>query len=434
MAKHLHELRDPIHGFIRVETDERRAVDSRPFQRLRHIHQLALTSLVYPGATHKRFEHSLGVMELAGRVYDIVTDPAHLTDDTVRDLVPKHASFEHHYWRRVVRMAALCHDIGHLPFSHAGVDLLPDKKKHEHLTMALIESKHLSSVWQALNVKPADVAKLAVGPEKYKHSTFTDWEAILSEIIIGDAFGVDRIDYLLRDSHHIGVAYGKFDHVRLIDNLRILPKAETQGRELSMGIDQGGLHSAEALFLARYFMYTQVYFHPIRQVYDHHLVTFIKSLIHGGMFSLDLEEHLRRTDNEVLCELQEAARNHGHKGHIPARLIVEREHFQLVYERNPADVSRSPEAGRAISRALACEFGETSVHYARYRERGRAFDFPVLTRTGVHSSSAVSDILQRLPVVAFDFVLVAREKKLEAERWLKTNRERVLTPETEGSS
>jgi uncharacterized protein len=430
MAKHLHEIRDAIHGFISVETDERRVIDSRPFQRLRHIHQLALTYLIYPGATHRRFEHSLGVMELAGRVYDIITDREHLTDDAVRDIVPKPDSFDHKYWRRVVRMAVLCHDIGHLPFSHVGEDLLPDKKKHEHLTMALIESDLMRPVWNALNVKPAEVAKLAIG-QRYTQAKFTDWEAILSEIIIGDAFGVDRMDYLLRDSHHTGVAYGKFDHIRLIDNLRILPKTYTQGGELSLGIDQGGLHAAEALLLARYFMYTQVYFHPIRRVYDHHLVTFIKSLLPGGMFSLDLEEHLRMTDNELTCELLDAARNPGHKGHVPARLIAQREHFQLVYERNPADIARNPQAGQLVCKGLAGQFADTCVHYTSYRERGRVFDFPVLTRSGVGSSSDHSDILQRLPVVAFDFVFVARDKKGEAERWLKENKERILMLETE---
>lgn len=434
MAKHMHEIRDAIHGFIHVETDERRAIDSRPFQRLRHIHQLALTNLIYPGATHRRFEHSLGVMELADRVYDVITNPEHLTDDAVRNIVPKPNSFDYQKWRRVVRMAALCHDIGHLPFSHVGEDLLPDKKKHEDLTMALIESEHLRSVWNTLNVKPVEVAKLAVGPAKYSQSKFTDWEAILSEIIIGDAFGVDRMDYLLRDSHHTGVAYGKFDHIRLIDNLRILPKSYTTGGELSLGIDQGGLHAAEGLLLARYFMYTQVYYHPIRRVYDHHLVTFTRSILEGGMFSLDLEEHLRMTDNEVMSELLDAARNPAHAGHIPARLIAEREHFQLVYERNPADVLQNPEAGRLFSEGLTGQLTDTCVYYSRYRERGRVFDFPVLTRSGVCSSSDVSDILQRLPVVAFDFVFVAREKKIEAERWLKENRERLLTLETESKT
>lgn len=85
MASGVHEIRDPIHVFVRLDDAEREVLDSAPLQRLRHIHQLALTYLVYPGATHKRFEHSLGVMELASRVFDVVTDPANLSDE-IRDL------------------------------------------------------------------------------------------------------------------------------------------------------------------------------------------------------------------------------------------------------------------------------------------------------------------------------------------------------------
>jgi HD superfamily phosphohydrolase len=427
MNKRQHEIRDPIHTFISLDTDERKVLDSRPVQRLRHIHQLALTHLIYPGATHRRFEHSLGVMDLAGRVYDVVTDPANLLVDPVRDLVPEHNSFDHKRWRWVVRMAALCHDIGHLPFSHAGEDLLPDGKKHEHLTLDLIESEHMRSLWNDLNVKPTDVARLAVGPGKYPSPNFSDWEAILSEIIIGDAFGVDRIDYLLRDSHHTGVAYGKFDHNRLVDNLRILPKSDAEECELTLGIDQGGLHAAEALLLARYFMYTQVYFHPVRRVYDHHLVSFIKAALPGEQFSMKLEDHLQMTDNELTTDILTAARSPSHAGYVPARLIVEREHFKLVYERNPADLARNTNAAAIFAAGLTSQFPSTSVHYSRYRERGRAIDFPVWTRSGVSSAWALSDILQRLPVVAFDYIFVARDKELEAERWLKHNREQLLS-------
>lgn len=428
MNKRHHEIRDPIHTFIRLETDERRVVDSKPFQRLRHIHQLALTYLIYPGATHRRFEHSLGVMELAGRVYDVVTDPENLHHDGARDIVPD--GFDRLYWRRVVRMAALCHDIGHLPFSHAGEGLLPDGKKHEDLTVALIESDFLRPQWDALNVKATDVAKLAVGPGKYRHIRFTDWEAILSEVIIGDAFGVDRIDYLLRDAYHAGVAYGKFDHNRLVDSLRILPKSDESG-ELTLGVDQGGLHSAEALLLARYFMYTQVYFHPVRRIYDFHLVSFLKAILTNGMFSLNLDEHLQTTDNEVTSNLLEASRTPSHPGYVPARLIVERDHFRLVYQRDPADVAKTTDAGQQIADGLAGQFSDTCVHYSRYRERNRSFDFPVLTPAGVRSSWALSDILQHLPVAAFDYVFVVREKKQEAVNWLRSNRDRLLTPPTE---
>jgi len=85
--KQTHEIRDPIHVFIRMSTAERKVLDSKPLQRLRHIHQLATTSLVYPSATHKRFEHSLGVMELASRVYDVVTKNENLNDE-IRHIVP----------------------------------------------------------------------------------------------------------------------------------------------------------------------------------------------------------------------------------------------------------------------------------------------------------------------------------------------------------
>jgi HD superfamily phosphohydrolase len=119
MAKNIHEIRDPLHIFIRLDTTERKVLDSKPFQRLRNISQLALTYLVYPGATHKHFEHSLGVMELVSRVFDVVTNPNRISEN-IRDLLsPLSNPDELSYWRRVLRMAALCHDVGHLPFSHA---------------------------------------------------------------------------------------------------------------------------------------------------------------------------------------------------------------------------------------------------------------------------------------------------------------------------
>jgi len=97
VVKNTHEIRDPIHNFIRLDSNERKILDSRPFQRLRYIHQLGLTYLLYPSATHRRFEHSLGVMELASRVYDVITNPANIYHDTIIDEVPPLNSFNHQY-------------------------------------------------------------------------------------------------------------------------------------------------------------------------------------------------------------------------------------------------------------------------------------------------------------------------------------------------
>ncbi len=221
MGKNIHEIRDPIHVFVRLTSDEREVLNSRAFQRLRYIHQLATTYLVYPGATHRRFEHSLGVMELATRIFDIVADQANLTD-SIRAMLPEVTNdHKRTYWRQVLRVAALCHDLGHLPFSHAAEkELLPAGTKHEQLTREIITDNELGSILDGMKLQRIDVVKLALGPKEAPDLTFSTWETILAEIIVGDAFGADRMDYLLRDSHHAGVAYGRFDHFRLIDTLR----------------------------------------------------------------------------------------------------------------------------------------------------------------------------------------------------------------------
>ncbi len=360
-------------------------MDSRPFQRLRQIHQLALTYLVYPGASHKRFEHSLGVMELADRVFHIVTHPNNLTDD-IRAIIPEISETDKRaYWRSVLRMAALCHDLGHLPFSHAAEEvLLPNGCNHESLTIEIIRSDEMQAIWQQMTppLRSDDIVKLAVGQKGARDLAFTDLESILAEIIVGDVFGVDRIDYLLRDSYHTGVAYGRFDHNRLIDTMRILPSppssADHQSKEPTLGVEEGGLHSAEALLLARYFMYSQVYFHPIRRIYDIHLRDFLTSFLPTGTFPTEIEAHLEMTDNEVLSALREAAANSTKKGHKYARRIMKREHFKLLYQRNPDDIRRNPDAVQSIYAGVSKEFGKEYIEIDTYAQSGGILDFPIL--------------------------------------------------------
>jgi len=435
MTIHWHEIRDPIHIFVRLDTDERKVLDSRPFQRLRHISQLALTYLIYPGATHKRFEHSLGVMELAGRVFDTITSDQNVTDE-LRDLVPEIARpDERNYWRRVLRMAALCHDIGHLPFSHAAEDeLLPDGWSHERLSRILIENELMTKIWKEMRppLDPEHIVKVALGARKTKDLSFTKWERILSEIIVGDAFGVDRIDYLLRDSHHSGVAYGKFDHYRLVDELRILPSNEGS-TEPALGIAEGGIYSAEALALARYFMFSQVYYHPIRLIYDRHLKDFLVewlaegSLFPGGTFPINVEGHLQITDNEVNVALSSAARNPSAKGHEAAIRIIERKHFRVLYERNPTDLALHSSPGEVIAIAAKSKFGETSIRYSKPKIKDIAADFPVRTRDGrVVPAIAISEVLTSLKPMAIDYVFIAPDRLKDATEWLLKERQKIL--------
>jgi len=407
-------------------------LDSRPFQRLRQIHQLAMTYLVYPGATHRRFEHSLGVMELASRVFDIITaEPIH---DTVRSIIP--IDDLKRYWRRVLRMSALCHDLGHLPFSHAAEEeLLPDGWDHERITAEIIKSKEMREIWErglTMPLKTEDIIKVALGPKKAKKLglEFNDWETILSEIITGDTFGVDRMDYLLRDSLHTGVAYGKFDHYRLIDTLRILPKSKDgdDSTEPTLGLAAGGIQSAEALLWARYFMYSQVYFHPVRRIYDIHLKDFLKEWLPNGKFSTVIEDHLAITDNEVIVELRKAALGTKHPGHIHAKRIIEHKHFKVLYECTPGDRNININAGKAVYDAACEKFGPDAVRRDQYTQKNSSQNFPVLQDGKILQSIDLSDTLTKAPVAATDLVFIDREHLDAAKKWLEDNHGNIIKP------
>lgn len=437
MRKQHFEIRDPVHTFVTLDESERRVLDSLPFQRLRHIHQLALSSLVYPGASHRRFEHSLGVMEVAGRIYDVVTRLDKLSDE-VRDVVPVKGSLEDAVSRSLLRIAALCHDMGHLPFSHAAEDeLLPEGWDHERITYEIVCSEDMRSIWSGMTHRPdpEQLAKIALGPANAaKLSTglsFSPWEAILAEMVTGDSFGADRIDYLLRDSLHTGVAYGRFDHHRLISTLRILPAATQERdaeeplarREPQLGIERGGVESAEGLWLARYFMFSQVYFHPTRLIYDQHLKDFLAASLPDGMFPTDVAGHLALTDAEVTTAMRAAARDAGAPGHDAARRILERDHFRVAYQRRPDDSSFDV---RALFDAAVERFEPDNVRFGGSPKRGAA-DFPVLDRDGsVVSAESLSDVLAEIPASRNQYVFVAPELRDEAERWLRSERDRIV--------
>jgi HD superfamily phosphohydrolase len=131
-----HKIRDPIHGFIHFSNTERTIIDAPYFQRLRGIKQLALTCLVYPGAMHTRFEHTLGVMEMATRAFDSLSSRHQV--ELKRNF--KRVDLSLPEARQLLRLTALFHDTGHLPFSHAAENILPDKKSHEDVSVAIVEN------------------------------------------------------------------------------------------------------------------------------------------------------------------------------------------------------------------------------------------------------------------------------------------------------
>ncbi len=339
------EIRDPIHGFIELDDWERDIVNHPVFQRLRRIRQLGLTDMVYPGATHSRFEHSLGVMHVATRMFEAIVDrrrdflrAAYKYDDAglARD-------------KRILRLAALLHDVGHAPFSHGGEGLMPEIEKdrqfgHEQYSAAIvanlmrdvIESHPLN---QNHEIKAQDIADFLEGKASVGRR-------LLWANLVDGQLDADRADYLLRDSHHIGVTYGHFDLQRLLTTLTVVEDSDRGSPALA--VEEGGLHAAEGLIIARYMMFTQVYFHRVRRAYDRHLAGALRMLLEqsGGFFpppigEKNLGEFIEWEDWRVLGRL--ASRDGGSDGEI----IRSRNHDRCVFE--------TPESPELKDRELLAE-------------------------------------------------------------------------------
>lgn len=323
-------------------------------------------------------------------------------------------------------MGALCHDLGHVPFSHAAENLLAGNYHHEQLSVDLILDPSMRSIWDAFPLRAEDVAKVAVGPSKWLGgaAAYSPWDKLMTDIVTGEAFGVDRIDYLLRDSLHAGVAYGRFDQYRLIDTLRVLPSASAD--RPTVGIELGGIHAAEALQQARYFMFSQLYLHRVRRAYDLHLRDFLSKWLADGQYSIEIDDHLEMTDNEVLVAIHTAARNADAPGNEPARRIVRREHYAVLYSRRAEDLKVSLDPEKAIYEAAVKEFGD-QVRLDAYRQESQSVDFAVVRSDGsVVSSLQESEILNHIPGAAAGYVFIVPERKSEADAWLKAHHDVIL--------
>ena len=214
-------IRDSVYGDINLSEFEVKVMDMPQFQRLRRIKQLGLISLIYPGATHTRFEHCLGTMNLGSKL----AEELELDQDDV-DLI---------------RISALLHDIGHGPFSHVSEGVL--SFPHEELTRYVVTQTSMRDLLE----EKFDVNEIA---------DIINGKGHLGPIVSGE-LDVDRMDYLLRDSHNTGVSYGIIDYERIISNLKL---------EDGLILDIKGVQAAEGALVSRYFMYPSVYQHHTTRI------------------------------------------------------------------------------------------------------------------------------------------------------------------------
>lgn len=357
------EFRCPVHGFIQLNSWEKEIVNHPVFQRLRRIRQLAWTEYVYPGAMHTRFEHSLGVMHVATRLFDAIRERS-------GELLEKELSYQSGAWdrhRQLVRLAALLHDVGHGPFSHAGEDLMPlradgnGKHTHEDYSASIIRT----SLTDVINNHTLNVANFGITAENIAallEGRTEAAETIFWRDLITGQLDADRMDYLLRDALHTGVSSGGFDLDRLIGTV-VAMRREDRGPRL--GINEGGIHAAESLVLARYFMFTQVYFHRVRIAYDHHLQLALKEMLPNGSFPApvtengsvneqSIKEYLQWDDWRVLGILQSGGGgDHGQR-------LSNRNHYREVFHTVESPVREQLAEYEEVKKAI----GDLVVHEA----------------------------------------------------------------------
>ena len=276
-------IRDPVWNTIRVDTVAAAIIDTAAFQRLRYIRQLGLAHLVYPGATHTRFDHAIGVYHLAVRaIRTLRSGPA---------LPPE-------VWEgaRLIPYAALLHDIGHYAFSHALEELEPDRiaGDHEQMSALFFESPELKAALAPLGKDaPEEIARIIRG----------EGDSALRGLVSG-SLDLDKMEYLRRDARFCGVPYGEVDVERLLEGLAVLQDPVTGSREV--GVRAKALSSLESLLFSKYQMFRNVYWHHAVRAATGMYKRIVETAVEERILSpLDL---IGPTDEELLYELGRRAR------------------------------------------------------------------------------------------------------------------------------
>ncbi|HON35223.1 MAG TPA: HD domain-containing protein [Methanothrix sp.] len=278
------EVRDPVHGYVRLEGLALRLANTPQMQRLRWIKQLGLANLVYPGANHTRFEHSLGAYYMAS----LLTDHLGLEEEE----------------RQEVCAAALLHDVGHGPLSHATESALTPFLRTEHESVIdILKRGELREVLDEHGLKASDIQSFINGQGN-------------GQIVSGE-IDVDRMDYLIRDAHYTGVAYGVIDHLRLLQKMTF-----HQGQ---LAVEAGGVQAATSLLISRLLMHPAVYFHHVCRISECMISSGIRRMIDEGASPARIKG---MDDIQLFTALEEAG---GYPAEMAARIKSRQLFKRAVY-------------------------------------------------------------------------------------------------------
>ena len=292
-------IRDPLWGNIRIEADAATILDSAEFQRLRGVKQLGFAHFVYPGAVHSRFLHALGVYHLVSRAIaalDTLGALVVLTSEE-RDALP------------LLRLAALLHDVGHYPFSHAMEELGPDAipGHHEEVASRFLEADPIRRVLEDYGEDATKtIARIIRGESGHP----------LQGLVAG-SLDLDKIDYLRRDSFFCGVPYGAVDVDRMIDSLTLARERPDGPYEIA--VTEKGLSALETLLFSKYQMFRNVYWHHAVRAATTVFRRLIETALSNGLLARG--DLAGPTDEELLAMIDHRIEKTAGAGSVPGSSI-----------------------------------------------------------------------------------------------------------------
>ncbi|MDQ6738182.1 MAG: HD domain-containing protein [Gemmatimonadota bacterium] len=354
-------IRDPIWNNIRVDTLALELVDTPVFQRLRYIRQLGLTYLVYPGATHTRFEHALGAYHLCRVAIGL------LRERGIADVSEDECS--------ITTIAALLHDVGHYPFSHALEEI--GATHHEVIATTLLTTGPVSAI---LRQRMGENA-----PERIVSLIRGRSESPLQGLVSG-SLDLDKIEYLKRDAHMCGVSYGEIDVDRLINSMVLVGDPVT-GLQ-TVGVAEKGLSALESLLFAKYQMYRNVYWHhAVRSA-----TAMYKRLVEDACMSgiLRQEQLSGFTDEGLLYFLE---------------------------QRSPSPILEALRSRHLFKRVVEWPASELDEEFGEWigndRARTRAAEDALASRLGLESGELLLDYPEKTQMLGLDIPVLRRDATVE---------------------
>ncbi|MGC8586859.1 MAG: HD domain-containing protein [Candidatus Micrarchaeia archaeon] len=350
-------IRDAVFGNVDISEAELKLIEDSHMQRLRYIKQLSFAYLVYPGAEHTRFEHSIGAMHVTGEIVDKI-----FGKDTEEEL----------------KVVGLMHDIGVAPYSHSSDHILLKylRKTHEQIGAEIIKE---SSIRDAINSSTLSLKKILSYFNGESKGSF-----------VTGAIGSDRIDYLMRDSYHTGVAYGIIDFNRI--------KGKITSYKGSPAVFEEGIQGAESLLIARYFMFSSVYLHHTAIIASLMFERALEAALDAGrIFPGELTE---LNDETLTFKLASIDVSRNLIGRISRRQLYKRAYYKELKNGN-ANVD---EIAKALDRN---GFDSESYVISVYGFKGEGDDLAVISKDGSYLGT-----LKELSPLVSTLSAILRNKKM----------------------